>query len=47
MDLAIEYNVNSIPRVMVFKGNRKPLGQRVGLVSDQELAKLLDQALQA
>src|SRR3954454_16791085 len=45
-DLASEYAVNTIPRVFVFKGNRKPLHQIAGLTSERELAKVIDKALE-
>ena len=44
-DLANEYGINSIPRVMLFKGGKKPLRQFAGLVPERELVKLLNEAL--
>ena len=46
-DLAIKYDVTTIPRVLVFKGSDKPLHQVVGLTPEAELVKLLDKALSA
>jgi len=46
-DLAIKYDVTTIPRVLVFKGSDKPLHQIVGLTPEAELVKLLDKALGA
>jgi len=46
-DLAIKYDVTTIPRVLVFKGSDKPLHQVVGLTPEAELAKILDKALGA
>jgi thioredoxin 1 len=46
-DLAIKYDVTTIPRVLVFKGSDKPLHQIVGLTPEAELVKLLDKALSA
>lgn len=44
-DLANEYSINSIPRVMLFKGGKKPQRQMAGLVPEKELVKLLNEAL--
>ena len=46
-DLAIKYDVTTIPRVLVFKGSDKPLHQVVGLTPEAELVKMLDKALSA
>jgi thioredoxin 1 len=43
--LAGEYQISSIPRVLVFKGGNKPVRQFAGLVSERELAKALDEVL--
>src|SRR5262245_17094758 len=45
-DLAAEYNVNSIPRVLIFRGGKKPLQQAVGFKSEAELTGLLNNVLQ-
>jgi len=44
-DLAVQYDVTTIPRVMVFKGGDQPLHKLVGLTSEGELDKLLSSAL--
>jgi len=44
-DLAIKYDVTTIPRVLLFKGSDKPIQQIVGLTPEAELVKLLDKAL--
>ena len=41
MDLAQEYQVYSIPRVLLFNRNSKPSQQLTGLVSQQQLSKLI------
>jgi thioredoxin 1 len=41
-DLATQYNVTSIPRVMIFKGSDKPRHQVVGLTSESELVKMIN-----
>src|SRR5437868_1472036 len=46
-DVAVKYGVNTIPRVFIFKGNEKPVWSVVGLVSENELTKAIDSALQA
>jgi thioredoxin 1 len=40
-DLATEYGVVNIPRVLVFKGSARPLHTLVGLQPEAELVKLL------
>jgi thioredoxin-like negative regulator of GroEL len=44
-DLAFEYGINSIPRVLLFKGGKKPLRQMAGLVNEKQLVQLLNEAL--
>jgi len=44
-DLAIKYDVTTIPRVLIFKGSDQPLQQMVGLTPEAELVKMLDRAL--
>src|SRR5262245_41632921 len=44
-DLAIKYDVTTIPRVLIFKGSDQPLQQVVGLTPEAELVKMLDKAL--
>jgi thioredoxin-like negative regulator of GroEL len=43
-DLASQFNINTIPRVYVFKG-KQPVAQRVGFVAERDLVKLLDEVL--
>jgi thioredoxin 1 len=38
-DLAVKYDVSTIPRVLMFKGGDQPIWTRVGTMSDAELAK--------
>jgi len=44
-ELASEFDVNSIPRVMIFKGGKKPLHHLTGLTSEGVLSKLLNDLL--
>jgi thioredoxin 1 len=44
---AIEYDITAIPQVLIFKGGDKPKSKVVGLTSEKELVKLIDQALAA
>src|SRR6478672_419145 len=44
-DLAVKYDVATIPRVLIFKGGDQPLQQVVGLTPETELVKMLDKAL--
>ena len=45
-DIAVKYAVNTIPRVFIFKGGEKPRWSVVGLVSENELTKAIDNVLQ-
>ena len=38
-DLAVKYDVATIPRVLIFKGSDKPVFQHVGTISDADLSK--------
>jgi len=40
-DLAAQYGVNSIPRLLVFKGSATPITSIVGLKNEAELTQLL------
>src|SRR5437763_8996550 len=42
-ELAVKYDVATIPRVMIFKGTDQPVFQHVGTISDAELAKVINQ----
>jgi thioredoxin 1 len=42
---AIKYDISAIPQVLIFKGGEKPRGKVVGLTSEKELTKLIDQTL--
>src|SRR5262245_24798983 len=44
-DLAVEYNVNSIPKVLIFNKAKKPLHSIPGFASERDLGKLLDGVL--
>jgi len=44
-DLAIKYDVATIPRIMFFKGSETPIFTHVGTISDSELTKVIDQHL--
>ena len=41
-DLAVKYDVATIPRVLIFKGGDQPLNTIVGLTSEAELVKMLN-----
>ena len=45
-DLAVQYGITNIPRVLIFKGGDQPKRTIVGLVSENELAKAIDGVLQ-
>jgi len=40
-DLAAQYGINSIPRLLVFKGSEKPVESITGLRGETELAQML------
>jgi thioredoxin 1 len=45
-DLAIRYGINAIPQVFIFKGSdEKPFNRVVGLASEAELSKMINQAI--
>lgn len=44
-DLAVKYDVATIPRVLIFKGSDTPVFTHVGTISDAELAKVIDQQM--
>jgi thioredoxin 1 len=44
-ELAMKYDITTIPRVLIFKGNDRPLEQVVGVYPEAEYAKMLDKAL--
>jgi thioredoxin 1 len=44
-ELANEYNIQSIPRILLFKGGKKPLRQMAGLVSEAELSRVLKEVM--
>jgi thioredoxin 1 len=44
-ELATQYGISTIPRVMIFKGSDQPVQTIVGLTSEAELVKLLNKQL--
>ena len=44
-DLAVKYDVATIPRVMIFKGSEQPVFLHVGTLSDADLAKEIQKHL--
>src|SRR5262245_48919522 len=44
-DLAVKYAINTIPRVMIFKGSEQPINTIVGSTSEAELAKAINAAV--
>lgn len=41
-DLAVKYDVSTIPRVLMFKGGEQPIFEHVGTISDAELSKVIN-----
>jgi thioredoxin-like negative regulator of GroEL len=44
-ELANEYDIQSIPRILLFRGSKKPIRQMAGLVSEAQLARMLNEVL--
>jgi thioredoxin 1 len=44
-ELATQYSISTIPRLMIFKGSDQPLQTIVGLTSEAELVKLLNKTI--
>lgn len=42
-ELAIKYDVGTIPRILFFKDGDQPVYEHVGALSDAELTQLIDQ----
>ena len=42
-NIAVKYDVMTIPRILFFKGSDTPVHQEVGVISPDELAKLITQ----
>lgn len=40
--LAVKYDVMTIPRILFFKGSDKPLHQEVGVLSESQLTSLIN-----
>jgi thioredoxin 1 len=45
-DLASQYGISSIPRVLFFRGGDQPIRQLVGFVPEKDLVKVLNEVLQ-
>jgi len=45
-DLAVKYGIVNIPRILIFKGDDKPLKTIVGLTSEAELTKSIKTVLE-
>jgi thioredoxin 1 len=46
-ETAIKYGISSIPQVLIFRGGERPQRKVVGLTSERELTKLIDEVLQS
>lgn len=44
-ELGSQYNIATIPRMLIFKGSNKPVQQLVGLTSEANLSKLLNEVV--
>jgi thioredoxin 1 len=44
-DLAAQYGINSIPRILVFKGSATPVQSITGLKNEAELAQMLNRVI--
>jgi thioredoxin 1 len=45
-EIAVKYGINSIPRVLVFKGSDQPVDQVVGAVPMETLVKMVNRVLE-
>ena len=41
-DLAVKYDVQTIPRILIFKGSEQAVFEHVGTISDAELARVIN-----
>ena len=46
-DLAVQYRIANIPRVLLFNGGDQPKGELVGLQLESTIVKMINQALGA
>lgn len=44
-ELAMKYDITTIPRVLVFKGSDRPMEQIVGVYQEGDYARVIDRAL--
>jgi len=44
-DLATQYSISTIPRLMIFKGSDQPVQTLVGAVSEAEITSLLNKVI--
>ncbi len=44
-DLAVKYDVQTIPRILIFKGSDKPVFEHVGIIRAADLARVIDSHL--
>ncbi len=42
-DVAVKYDVMTIPRVLFFKGSETPVHQEIGVLSEAQLSQLINQ----
>ncbi|MCU0703817.1 MAG: thioredoxin [Fimbriiglobus sp.] len=40
-DLAVKYDVNTIPRILIFKGSDQPVFEHVGIIKAEDLARVI------
>lgn len=41
-DLAVKYDVQTIPRILIFKGSEQQVFEHVGTISDAELSRVIN-----
>ena len=44
-DLAMKYDVQTIPRILIFKGSDRPVFEHVGTIRTEDLAKVINSHL--
>jgi thioredoxin 1 len=46
-DIAVKFNITSIPRIFIFKGSSEPVWKVTGLTSERELVSAIDSVLES
>lgn len=44
-DLAVKFDVNTIPRILIFKGSDRQVFEHVGTISDADLSRVINELM--